>query len=61
MKNQPELFVVEREDGEWVDTVGEGGWSGFTSRGEAQDALDSEADNIDALRTAYKIVRFVRE
>ena len=58
---QTELFVVERENGDWLDIQGDGGYSCFTSRAEAQDALDSEADCCDEPATLYKIVRFVRE
>ena len=59
MKNQDELFIVEDENGEWVDATGDGGWSCWTTRADAQDALDSEADSRDKL--AWKVVRFVRE
>ena len=61
MKNKNELFIVESENGEWLDNTGDGGWSCWTTQAEAQDALDSEADNGEDQRTAYKIVRFVRE
>jgi hypothetical protein len=61
MQAQKELFVVEREDGEWVDMQGDGGYSCFLSRAEAQDALDSEADNCEDGAENYKVVRFVRE
>ena len=61
MKNKNELFIVEGENGEWIDNTGDGGWSCWTTQAEAQDALDSEADNGEDQRTAYKIVRFVRE
>lgn len=61
MKNRNELFIVEQESGEWVDATGDGGWSCWTTHAEAQDALDSEADNCEDQRTAYKVVRFVRE
>jgi len=57
---QDELFVVEREDGEWIDVQGDGGYSVFTSHAEAQDALDSEASNCEDPKTAYNIARFVR-
>ena len=60
MKNQNELFIVEHENGEWVETS-DGGWSCWTTLAEAQDALDSEADNCEDQRIVYKIVRFVRE
>jgi hypothetical protein len=58
-KAATELFVVERESGEWLDVQGDGGYSVFTSLSEAQDALDSEADNCEEESSVYKIVRFV--
>lgn len=58
---QNELFIVEHQSGEWIDCSGDGGWSGFTSIAEAQDALDSEADCRDESPATFKIVRFVRE
>jgi hypothetical protein len=60
-KTQRELFVVERADGEWINTIDEEDYSVFTSLREAQDALDSEADCREDARDTYKIVRFVRE
>jgi hypothetical protein len=60
MKNQNELFIVEHENGEWVDATGDGGWSCWTTLIEAQDALDSEADCRDDQRAAYRIIRFAR-
>ena len=61
MADQLELFAVERDNGEWIDAQGDGGFSIFTSRAEAQDALDSEADCCEEGVEHYKIVRFVRE
>jgi hypothetical protein len=62
MKDQNELFIVEHENGEWVDNTGDGGWSCWTTRAEAQDALDSEVDNYEvAAPVEFAIVRFVRE
>jgi hypothetical protein len=61
VKNQNELFIVEREDGQWIDSLGDGGWSCWTTRAEAQEALDSEADNCEGQEENYKVVRFVRE
>jgi hypothetical protein len=61
MKNQNDLFIVEHENGEWIDSTGDGGWSCWTTRAEAQDALDSEADNDKDQTAAYKVVRFMRE
>ena len=56
-----ELFTVEREDGETIDIQGDGGFSVFTNRAEALDALESEADSCDEERTHFKIVCFCRE
>jgi hypothetical protein len=61
MKDQKELFIVEHENGEWVDHTGEGGWSCWTTLAEAQDALNSEADNYEVSEVEFRIVRFVRE
>lgn len=58
--NQQELFVVERVNGEWIDIQGEGGYSCFLSLAEAQEALESEADNCEEDESLYKIVRFAR-
>jgi hypothetical protein len=61
MKKQAELFIVEREnDGEWIDSYGNGGFSVYTERGEAQDALDNEADS-GRESDHYRVVRFVRQ
>jgi hypothetical protein len=56
MKMQNDLFIVEREGGEWIDVMGDGGYTCFTSQAEAQDALDNEED-----QESCKIVRFSRE
>ncbi len=57
MKDQNELFIIEHIDnGEWLDTYDAGGYSVYTTVGEAQDALEDE-DNPEE----YNIVRFVRE
>jgi hypothetical protein len=56
-----DLFIVEREDGECIDVQGDGGFSVFTNRAEAQDALETEADNAEEAESGYKVVRFVRE
>lgn len=58
---QNDLFVVEREDGEWIDVQGDGGFSCFTSQAEAQDALDSEADNSEQDPAGLHVVRFSRD
>ena len=60
MHDQAELFVVEHENGEWIDAQGEGGYSCFLSRTEAQEALDYEAENCEDEKTSYKIVQFSR-
>ena len=55
-----DLFVVEREDGEWIDIQGDGGFSCFTSLAEAQDALESEADCAYEDRAGFHVVQFSR-
>lgn len=56
-----ELFIVEYDNGEMVDATGDGGYSVWDTRAEAQDALDSEASSVDDPSIELKIVRFVRE
>lgn len=50
-----ELFIVEYENGEALDLYGDGGFSVFTSRAEAQDAMDNVTEDIPLV-----MVRFVR-
>jgi hypothetical protein len=58
---QSELFVVERENGEWINTNDGTDYSVYATLIEAQDALDGEADCCEEEEATYKIVRFVRE
>lgn len=51
-----DLFTVEYEDGEQLDSSGDGGFSVFTSRAEAQDAIDSMSEEFP-----MTIVRYARE
>lgn len=52
--HNPEIFVAEYEDGSLVDDTGDGGWSAWFSRSEAQDAADNDTDNPST------VVRYVR-
>lgn len=61
MKDQKELFVVERQYGEWVDLMSEGGYSCFLTLAEAEEARHAEADNCEEDESTYKIIRFVRD
>lgn len=62
METRNELFVVEREEsGEWIDVQGDGGFSCFTTRAEAQDTLESEADSSDEDPSLFRVVKFSRD
>ncbi len=51
-----ELFTVEHDDGEMLDSSGDGGFSVYTNRAEAQDAIDSMSEDLP-----MTIVCYVRE
>lgn len=52
------LYVVEDEDGEMLDNSGDGGFTVWLSRGDAQEALDC---TDAAAGLGMRVVRFVRE
>lgn len=59
-QDQNELFAVESDSGDWINSSDGTDFSVYTSRAEAQDALDSHCET-DEEAAHYKIVRFVRE
>lgn len=52
------LFVVEHESGELLDATGDGGYTVWTTRAEAQDALDTA--QVSEPEDTFSIVEFVR-
>ncbi len=54
-----ELFVVEYPSGSMVDATGDGGFTVWATRAQAQDAMDSHACGEDSKDLV--IVRFIRE
>jgi hypothetical protein len=57
---QSHLYVVERDDGEWISATDDVGYSCFTSLTEARDLLELVADDPNEQKDHYKIVHFVR-
>jgi len=59
---QDELFIVDYPDGELIDIEGDGGFSVFSTRADAQEALDSEIAAVGDRPTTegLRIVSFVR-
>lgn len=55
------LFVVEYKDsGDLIDVTGEGGYSVWLTREEAQDALECEASNVPMPEEKLSVVEFRR-
>ena len=55
---QPDLFTVEYRDGTMLDDTGDGGFTVWLSRADAQDAAEShDVEKLEDLQ----IVRYVRE
>lgn len=54
-----ELFIVEHESGDMLDDTGNGGYTTWSTRIEAQDALDSMIDSHP--EDGWKVIRFVRD
>ena len=53
-----QLFTVEYDNGEMIDVDGDGGYSVWLSRAEAQDALDTTLASIDDPDVALSIVEY---
>lgn len=57
-KTPRELFTVEDDRGEMVDVTGDGGYSVFQERAEAEDCRDSE-ESATNHEFVYRVVRYV--
>lgn len=58
MNTPRELFTVEDDRGEMVDVEGNGGYSVFQTRTEADDCKDNE-ENATSHEFEYRVVRYV--